>query len=351
MIRRPTIVHSDHAPLRGVNLGGWLVLEKWMTPSLFAGTSAIDEYTFCQTATPAGIDKLTEFRDTFITEADFRWLKGQGIEAVRLPVGYWLFGNEAPYQPTVKYVDKAFVWAAKHGLKILLDLHAVPGSQNGWDHSGRAGAVGWHTDQQNIDKTLGVITRLVERYGQRRQLLGIELLNEPRPIVPKLKLLEYYEAAYGIIRAACGPEVWIVFHDNFRPRRWHRELRGPKYQNVFIDTHRYQCFSMREKRRDIVWHLKKATRSVPKSLARLARWHPVIVGEWSLALDRATTGRLNPEQAGALNRAYGGAQLLAFSHARAWFFWSYKTENSPTWSFREAVERHWLPIHHEMDKN
>ena len=28
--------------LRGVNLGGWLVLEKWMTPSLFEGLQATD---------------------------------------------------------------------------------------------------------------------------------------------------------------------------------------------------------------------------------------------------------------------------------------------------------------------
>ena len=33
--------------LRGVNLGGWLVLEKWMTPSVFEGLDAVDETTFC----------------------------------------------------------------------------------------------------------------------------------------------------------------------------------------------------------------------------------------------------------------------------------------------------------------
>ena len=34
---------------RGVNLGGWLALEKWITPSLYAGVQAEDEYTLCQT--------------------------------------------------------------------------------------------------------------------------------------------------------------------------------------------------------------------------------------------------------------------------------------------------------------
>ena len=30
--------------IKGVNLGNWLVLEKWMSPHLFDGTMAEDEY-------------------------------------------------------------------------------------------------------------------------------------------------------------------------------------------------------------------------------------------------------------------------------------------------------------------
>lgn len=30
--------------VKGVNLGNWLVLEKWMSPALFAGTTAEDEF-------------------------------------------------------------------------------------------------------------------------------------------------------------------------------------------------------------------------------------------------------------------------------------------------------------------
>ena len=30
--------------IKGVNLGNWLVLEKWMSPALFEGTEAEDEY-------------------------------------------------------------------------------------------------------------------------------------------------------------------------------------------------------------------------------------------------------------------------------------------------------------------
>ena len=33
--------------IKGVNLGNWLVLEKWMSPKLFEGTNAEDETYFC----------------------------------------------------------------------------------------------------------------------------------------------------------------------------------------------------------------------------------------------------------------------------------------------------------------
>lgn len=40
-----------------------------------------------------------------------------------------------PFYPKVcwKYALKAFDWARKYGIRILLDLHATPGSQNGYD--------------------------------------------------------------------------------------------------------------------------------------------------------------------------------------------------------------------------
>jgi glucan 1,3-beta-glucosidase len=42
-------------------------------------------------------------------------------------------------------------------------------------------------------------------------------------------------------------------------------------------------------------------------------------------------------------RGYAAAQLLAFERYLGWFFWSYRTETTPAWSFRDCVERGWLP--------
>ena len=64
-------------------LGGWLVLEPWLTPSLFDKTGnpdIIDEYTFTQlqdreTAQAA----LQEHWDTFFTESDFKEIADAGL--------------------------------------------------------------------------------------------------------------------------------------------------------------------------------------------------------------------------------------------------------------------------------
>jgi len=43
--RAPSFAYGSEK-VRGVNTGGWFVLEPWITPSIFEGNGAVDEYTF-----------------------------------------------------------------------------------------------------------------------------------------------------------------------------------------------------------------------------------------------------------------------------------------------------------------
>ena len=122
-------------PIRGVNLGGWLILEKWITPSLFSDlpSSVVDEYTFCKYLGPANATaRLTKHWNTWVTEADIVSLKNAGINHLRIPFGYWAF-EIPPGEPWVNgswtYAMKAIGWAKKYGLQVMIDLHGLPGSQ------------------------------------------------------------------------------------------------------------------------------------------------------------------------------------------------------------------------------
>lgn len=56
------------------------------------------------------------------------------LNHVRIPIGYWAFevGPGEPYiQGQLPYLTEAIGWAGLHGLKVIVDLHGVPGSQNG----------------------------------------------------------------------------------------------------------------------------------------------------------------------------------------------------------------------------
>jgi len=105
--------------IKGVNLGNWLVLEKWMLPEMFEGTGAEDEVWLNRKMNPAELkEKMKEHRDTFITEQDFAFIKEQGIWLLRIPVPYFIFGDRPPFNGCVEYLDKAFDWAEKYGLQI-----------------------------------------------------------------------------------------------------------------------------------------------------------------------------------------------------------------------------------------
>lgn len=332
--------------IRGVNLGGWLVLEKWMTPSLFSNTDATDEYTLSKQDSIKTIKRITRHRNTFITRSDFLWLRKHGITAVRLPFGYWVFGDEPPYLPTISYIDKAFEWAEETGIKILLDMHGAPGSQNGQDHSGQSGACKWHKNDRNVIKTLEVMNKMIEQFGNHPNLLGFELLNEPKASIPRRKLSPYYKTAYKLIREQCPETVWIVFSDGFRPTRWKRTMRSSKFLNVLIDSHQYQNYTRKDTRLDIAGHLKKTLESIPHEIRKMQKYHPTIVGEWSLALDDLSLNGLSTKQKNDAYTAYGASQSLAYAQASAWFYWSYRTEMGGVWSFRDCVANGW--INHQL---
>jgi glucan 1,3-beta-glucosidase len=334
---------DDSLILRGVNLGAWLVLEKWMVPDVFRDTDASDEYSLCLALGGQARSRLQQHWETFITEDDFRWIRNCGLNTVRLPVGYWALEAPKPFVTSADFVDFALEQARRNDLKLILDLHGAPGSQNGWDHSGRAGPIGWNKDPNNIRETVRILGTFAQKYGKHPALYGIEMLNEPHWEIPIDTLKEFYQNAYLEIRKHTGLEVAVVFHDSFRAMAWQDFMKQPPYSNVIIDTHLYQSFGQEDAQRNaqeqLIFALKRKA-----TLEQMQREElPTFVGEWSLALPYPSTRDLSSFQEDLVTGAYADAQLLSFENSRGWFFWSYKMKSEGVWNFRYCVERGWLP--------
>ncbi|MDG4474836.1 glycoside hydrolase family 5 protein [Thiovibrio frasassiensis] len=365
-------VHESGSKLRGVNLGGWLVLEKWITPSLFEGLNATDETSYCvELGEAEATRRLHQHWNTFITRDDFAWLKSAGINAVRLPVGHWLFGKDYPYHrsyqearyPFVEgglaIVDKVFEWAGEFGLRVVLDLHAAPGCQNGFDNGGILDVCEWHTSEEYIEHSLALLERLAERYGDQPTLHGIETLNEPRWDIPTELLKRFNLEAYQRIRRHCPPErVTVVFHDGFRSfREYAGFLLEPEFRNVAIDIHRYQCFMDYDTSLDIFGHLRKSAVDWRDEADEIIResGYQVYCGEWSLGLDLKMVSlwaegpfnhaleEMDLFQMSAAYRGYASAQVLTFEKYAGWFFWTYRTETAPEWCYRDCVDQGFFP--------
>lgn len=357
--------------VKGVNLGNWLVLEKWMSSELFQGMDAEDEEDFYAALSPeeAGL-RIRMHRDYFIQERDFQHIRTMGLNLVRIPVPHFIFGDRKPYVGCIEYLDKAFDWAEKFDLKILIDLHTAPDSQNGFDNGGLTGVVKWHQKKENINYTLNVIERLAERYADRNALYGLELLNEPvsedmlsflkdrykardpkraegSTFIPTEVLKDFYLKGYEAVRRHCSEKTAVVLHDGFRLEEWENFMPREKYKNVVIDTHLYLMSLERlMDSRELSDYIKIIEEKFENTLERAQKFHDIIVGEWCIANKSAHIKEADAMEKKFIYRVLGDAQMKAWEKCSGWIYWSYKlhTPGRNDWDFERAVDSKWLVL-------
>lgn len=341
--------------IKGVNFGNWLVLEKWMSPELFDGIDAEDEVWMNRIMDQAEKEALLKrHRDTYITEKDFKQVADWGLNLIRLPVPFFIFGDRDPYVGCIEYVDKAFDWAEKYSVQILVDLHTVPGSQNGYDNGGITGVCKWCKNPEEVEFVLSVLERLAQRYGNRKGLYGIEVLNEPiswlvymtapstgkardkkeaagSSYVPMKFLKPFYVEAYKRLRRILPEEKTVVFHDGFRLGLWKDFFKKAGMKNVVIDTHIYISamegffpLHILPVYKIYVWYNKRVVK-------KAARYTPVVVGEWNVvnkrALIRAEKEKDPERQRQICRKEHWKIENLerdAWETSAGWIYWSYK---------------------------
>ena len=245
-------------PIRGTNIGGWLSVEPFITPSLFESYSAhdniVDEYTLTQRLGPtvAG-STLEKHYASFVTEETFRDIANAGLDHVRIPFSYWAVTTYEgdPYVPKTswRYLLRGIEYARKYGLRVNLDLHALPGSQNGWNHSGRQGSIGWlnGTDGSlNAQRSLDIHNQLSKFFAQTRYQNVVTiygLVNEPKMMaLPTQSVLDWSTQAIKVVRGN-GLKQYIAFGDGFLALdKWTDMFKGVD-SNLVMDTHQYSIFN------------------------------------------------------------------------------------------------------------
>ncbi|PXV93330.1 cellulase (glycosyl hydrolase family 5) [Lachnotalea glycerini] len=390
--------------VKGVNLGNWLVLEKWMSPALFDGTTAEDEYWLPRQLSKAVYEaRINVHRSEYITERDFVTIKSWGMNAVRIPVPYFIFGDREPFIGCIRELDQAFNWAEKYGLKILIDLHTAPEGQNGSDNGGICGVCKWAQNPDEVEFELTVLERLAERYKTREGLWGIEILNEPAlesiwemfgmqqrypPVDLKMAkgskgishkfIRQFYKDAYERIRKHMPEDKYVVFHDGFELKAWKDFMQEDKYKNVVLDTHQYLMMAeMAGCKQTIEGYLKYIKEHFLKDIEEMQQYFPVICGEWCLfnslacgfdtkggqtvlnGLEGASVETLTSEQKMEIYKTIGRAQLEAWNKGSGYFYWSYKlltdTVNTSgwigwdSWDLGRCVDFGWFPLNYENE--
>jgi glucan 1,3-beta-glucosidase len=316
--------------IRGVNLGGWLVLEPWITPSLFYVSFGlqdkfpIDMYTFCDYYSPdiANII-LSRHWNNWVLEEDIKYLSEIGINTLRIPIGDWMY---MPYGPFNKFasstnkikcadgsiarVDWIFEIAQKYNLKIILDLHGIKGSQNGFDNSGQSAnikidsgkyehwnirAANWigefdtvtkqykSIDYDNIQYSLNLLEHLFKIYSDKTKysnLYGFNILNEPWEFIPEFILKKFYQDSFNLFVKYMDSDIAFIFHDSFRPQLWTNFILTNNYKRhpIYIDTHHYTAWANS-------FNSFFAYTDSNKKYQVLQSIYPYIIGEFSLAID------------------------------------------------------------------
>ncbi|KAJ0988599.1 hypothetical protein J5N97_006955 [Dioscorea zingiberensis] len=274
---------------------------------------------------------LQEHWRSFIVEDDFEFVAQSGLGGVRIPVGWWIASDPTPPRPFVggslQALDNAFDWAEKYNLKVIIDLHAAPGSQNGYEHSAsRDGSIEWGSTQENIDQTVSVIDFLASRYAQREGLYAIELINEPRgPDVTLESLEKYYTAGYNAVRRYTT-EAYVIMSTRLSADEKELLQFASRFQGSVLDIHYYNLFS------DVFDNLSPQqnidfvnnNRSTQLNSLTISNGPLVLIGEW--VAEWQVNGATKEEY-----QRFANAQLEVYN--RASFGWAY-------WTLKN-VQQHW----------
>ncbi|KIO29181.1 glycoside hydrolase family 5 protein [Tulasnella calospora MUT 4182] len=382
----------------GVNLGGWLNTEPFISPALYEKyyPDAVDEFTLSQQMAAdtagGGLKQLEDHYATFITEEDFAAIAAAGLNWVRIPIAFWAIEtwDGEPFLEGVswKYFLKGVQWARKYGIRINLDFHAVPGSQNGWNHSGRLGDPNFLHGVMglaNADRTLDYIRTFIQFISQPEYkdvipMFGV--VNEPfTPTIGAYPMNSFYIQVHDLVRditgRGAGNGPMLSLHEGFQGTAyWAGAFPGA--DRFALDLHPYFAFGGQTNDALETQALRACTTWVPNTNGTFSKFGFTAAGEFSNAINdcgqyvngvglgtryegtfdgvTAVTGDCKTwtDYESWTQDTKDGVKLFAMASMDAlvhWFFWTWKIGPTlatgkvaaPFWSYSLGLQEGWMP--------
>lgn len=219
--------------LCGINLGGWLMMEGYIL-----GGRNIPESVFkAELAKRFGKNFISEFskkfRSSFVASEDIQQIKKLGFNCVRLPFNYRLLEEPEGF----KYLEQVVKLFAQNNLYIILDMHAVPGSQNDQWHSDSRGKALFWKRKECQKKYFALWKKLAETFKDEEWIAGYDIMNEP--VTKNVGLLNrIFQQTIDAIRSVSDRHIIFLEGNN-----WGMDvdfLKNIKGNNLALSVHYYQ---------------------------------------------------------------------------------------------------------------
>jgi aryl-phospho-beta-D-glucosidase BglC (GH1 family) len=236
-------------PLRGVNLGGWFIIEKWMSP--LTSDTEPDTYTVMQTLNSRfGVSVqqslINSYQQHWITTTDLDNIQSLGFNLIRVPVWYGQFydlnniSNSGWRADAFDELDWVVSNAGQRGIYTIIDMHGVVGGQSRSDDTGRAGQNLYWTDSNAQGNTAWMWWKIAEHYHGNSNVAGYDLINEPMHAPNTSAVWTAFNNLYNSVRSA-DPDHMVIMEGTFG--NWNWSMLPPPSQfgwtNVMYEMHSY----------------------------------------------------------------------------------------------------------------
>ena len=247
-----TIVNANGTPvqLTGVNLGGWLVMEPWMTPADSGGLP--DTYSIIsQLDSRFGVAEeqalIKDYQEAWITSQDITNIQNAGFNAVRIPVWWGNFypianvSNSTWRSDAFTELDRVVNLCSAAGIYVIIDMHGAVGGQSSSDDTGQQNVNAYFSNGNDQGNTAYMWWEIANHYNGNSTIAGYDLLNESVS-GDNAQVASAYATLYSTVRSA-DPNH-IIFMEGVTSQGWDWSvLPNPStygWTNIVYEMHEYQ---------------------------------------------------------------------------------------------------------------